>query len=70
MSEMIVGYQWGDNKAYMCTYSFPNNLDKEEIHLPPNTTLIAPPIVEDNKEAFWSGTKWDIRDKLPLSTHQ
>lgn len=65
MTEMITGYQWGDDGHYIGVYEFPNNLDKEEIALPPRTTLLAPPVVtEPFKEAAWDGTQWIVRDEV------
>ncbi len=61
--QMITGYQYGANGAFIGVYIFHKNLDKEEIHMPPNTTLIEPLVVTIGKEAFWNGTKWDIRDE-------
>lgn len=61
MEEMITGYQWmpADGK-FRCVYEFPNNMDKEEIHMPPFTTLIAPPVMEPGYEAFWTGESWIV----------
>ncbi|MGZ8270727.1 MAG: hypothetical protein ACXWT5_06050 [Methylophilus sp.] len=67
MEELITGYTWMANGAFGGAYQFPNNKDKEEIHVPPHTTLIAPPAVEQGKEAYWTGSAWDIRDIVPLS---
>lgn len=60
----IKGYQWGDDGSFIGVYPFPNNQDKEEIHLPPRTTLIAPPtIIPAGYEAAFdvSTQKWVIR---------
>jgi hypothetical protein len=60
MEEFITGYQYGDKKEYSGEYHFPNNLDKEKIHLPPNTTLIAPPIPEAGFFPKWNGEAWEL----------
>jgi hypothetical protein len=43
MEKTIMGYQYGDGNVYIGSYEFPDNLDKPEVHLPPRTTLKAPP---------------------------
>jgi len=61
MEEFITGYQWSsETKKYIGKYVFPNNRDKEEIHMPPFTTLIIPPICEKGYTSFWDGNKWNI----------
>jgi hypothetical protein len=61
--DLITGYQWMANKKFGGIYEFPNNKDKEEIHMPPNTTLIAPPLdIPEGKEIYWTGTEWGFRD--------
>jgi hypothetical protein len=66
MTEMITGYQWGDNQSYIGPYSFANNLDKDEIHLPPKTTLKAPPTgLPVDQEAAWDGADWIVRNVAP-----
>ena len=64
MEEMITGYQYGPIKGdFRCIYEFPNNLDKEEIHMPPFTTLVAPPDeIPVGKIACWNGTSWELKD--------
>lgn len=53
--EKITGYQWGDDSRFIGIYTFDNNADKEEIHLPPRTTLEAPPVgMAVDEEAAWS----------------
>lgn len=65
MENILTGYQWGEDGSYIGPYSFHNNLDKEEVHLPPNTTLVPPPMVTESfKEAAWDGEKWFVRDEL------
>lgn len=62
MEKFITGYQWSpiDGK-FIGEYVFPNNLDKEEIHLPPNTTLEAPPTAPAGSAAFRNSNGWEIR---------
>ena len=64
---MLIGYQYSQAKTFIGTYEFPNNQDKEEIHLPPNTTLVpAPTTIPSGKEAYWTGTEWLLRPLTPL----
>ena len=63
METMIKGYQYKSNKRFSGEYEFPNNLDKEEIHMPPNTTLVAPPVIPTGKEALWDGKGWSLVDE-------
>jgi hypothetical protein len=60
METMIKGYHYKSNKRFSGIYEFPNNFDKEEIHMPPNTTLVAPPVIPEGKEALWDGTNWSL----------
>jgi hypothetical protein len=61
MDEFIKGYQWSpQDKKFMGEYVFPNNKDKEEIHMPPFTTLISPPIYVKGYSPYWDGNKWNI----------
>lgn len=62
MEETILGYQYSpvDNK-FIGEYRFPNNLDKEEIHMPPYTTLVAPPEVTGTDSAYWENGEWTIK---------
>lgn len=58
----IIGYQWGDDLSYIGTYEFPVPPNGEP-HMPPRTTLVAPPVVPDGYEAAMdvsSGT-WIVR---------
>lgn len=59
--EFITGYQWSpqDNK-FMGEYVFPNNKDKEEIHMPPFTTLTTPPTCERGYCPYWDGNEWYV----------
>lgn len=65
METMIKGYQWKSNMAYSDVYMFPDNMDKVEIHMPPNTTLIPPPEVPADCEAAWDGSNWYVRLIVP-----
>ena len=62
VEQYIIGYQWGTHGQFIGAYSFPNNMDKEDIHFPPNTTLISPltecPV---DSEIAWNGESWEIR---------
>jgi hypothetical protein len=66
MQTTITGYQWGDRNQFIGTYTFDNNQDKDDIHLPPKTTLIAPPpVVADGYELVWNVSEWLLRVKQP-----
>jgi len=69
METMIKGYQYKSNKRFSGDYEFPNNLDKEEIHMPPNTTLVAPPVIPVGKEAIWDGKGWSLVDEEVLQSN-
>jgi len=69
METMIKGYQYKSNKRFGGDYEFPNNFDKEEIHMPPNTTLIAPPVIPEGKEALWDGTSWSLVDEEIIASN-
>lgn len=61
----ITGYQWGDDLRFIGPYTFDNNGDKEEIHLPPRTTLIEPPQnLPVDQEAAWEAgrSRWIVRN--------
>ena len=59
--EFILGYQWSpETKKYNGEYRFPNNKDKDEIHMPPFTTLVKPPETEREFAAYWNGNEWVI----------
>lgn len=67
MQEFITGYQWSpENNKFMGEYVFPKNQDKKEIHMPPFTTLIRPPISENSDFVYWDGNDWYI-DSNPAS---
>lgn len=69
METMIKSYQYKSNKRYSGIYEFPNNLDKEEIHIPPNTTLVAPPVIPEGKEALWDGKVWGLVDEEVMQSN-
>jgi hypothetical protein len=59
--ELILGYQWSPvNKEYRGEYRFPNNKDKDEIHIPPFTTLTKPPTTSKGYTAFWNDDDWIV----------
>ncbi|MDO6385579.1 hypothetical protein [Uliginosibacterium sp. 31-12] len=58
----VVGYQYApDTGRYIGPYEFPNNLDKEDIHLPPNTVLDAPPEAPAGKHPCYTDGAWTLR---------
>jgi hypothetical protein len=59
----VKGYQWGDHKQFIGEYEIPA-LNEESVHVPPNTTLTAPPAIPAGKEAVWNDTSWQLQDKL------
>lgn len=61
MDHTIVGYQYSPETAkYVGVYQFPNNMDRDDIHLPPFTTLSAPPVAEPGFAAFWRMGNWVV----------
>lgn len=69
--EFITGYQWSpEDFKFIGEYKFPNNKDKEEIHLPPFTTLIKPPEVDKESCAYWDSEKWIVSiDSSKITAH-
>lgn len=62
MEKIITGYQYGDENQFIGEYKFENNLDKETIHLPPRTVLVAPPEITEGMRAIWNGKKWSLEE--------
>jgi hypothetical protein len=59
---IITGYQYGDHGNFIGEYQFEKNLDKEEVHCPPCTTLLAPPTdLSIDQEAYFDGEQWQVR---------
>ncbi len=57
-----IGYQWGDDLSYIGLYEFPippNGM----AHVPPRTTLVAPPEVPEGYEAAMdlNSGSWVVR---------
>ena len=63
MEIIITGYQYKSNKRFSEIYEFPQHKDQDPIHMPPNTTLVAPPVIPAGKEALWDGTSWSLVDE-------
>ena len=64
--QFLTGYQWGADLSYIGSYQFPANMDQEAVHLPPNTTLQAPPagLAVGKEAAFDTATdSWVVRDE-------
>jgi hypothetical protein len=62
MEIIITTYQYGDNKHFIGEYKVYKHKDHTS-YLPPNTTLIAPPVdIPKGKEAKWDGEVWGIVD--------
>jgi hypothetical protein len=59
--KFITGYQWSpvDGK-FISEYQFPDNKDKEEIHVAPYTTMEKPPVAPAGSAAFRRGDKWVV----------
>lgn len=61
---MVTGYQYGDNLSFIGIYTFPDNGDQVAAHMPPRTTLLAPPLGLDagTEAAFNTETgTWEVR---------
>lgn len=64
MEKMITGYHYGEDGRFVGSYQFPDNKDKKAVHLPPRTTLQAPPeVVLDGHAAFFDAATdaWVVR---------
>jgi hypothetical protein len=61
--ELITGYQFcPDHGEFRCVYKFPNNKDKDEIHLPPYTTLVPPPSqYPSSLIPCWADKEWILK---------
>lgn len=65
LPDTVTGYSYMADGTYAGEYVFPRNKDKEEIHVPPFTTLVPPPMILAGKKATWNGLAWALSD-LPL----
>ena len=63
--KLITGYQYGATNQFIGEYQIHNNQDKDELHMPPNTTLVSPPFVPKGKQAIWNEKKqnWDLKNE-------
>jgi|PlaIllAssembly_1097288.scaffolds.fasta_scaffold00627_6 hypothetical protein len=61
----VTGYSIMADGMYGGVYQFPNNLNSLEIHVPPMTTLDAPPVAGVGEAAFWNGSEWELRPYVP-----
>lgn len=62
MEKMITGHQFSPvDGRYVGAYDFPDNKDQDEVHLPPFTTLDAPPACDEGHAAFWQNGFWVVR---------
>lgn len=66
-NDLITGYQYGPTGRYIGSYNFEKNADREAVHMPPNTTLIAPPEAPAGKFAQWEAARerWTLVDVPP-----
>jgi hypothetical protein len=63
IEELVTGYQYGDSGKFIGIYKFPNNKDKEEIHVPPFTTLTPPPSnIPKGLSAYFRKGTWELDD--------
>ena len=64
----ITGYQYSpESMRYTGPYTFPNNLDKKAVHLPPNTVLDEPPATPAGKAAFREDGAWVVRSDTAIA---
>ena len=62
---LLTGYVYDKDLYFKSVYEFPNNQDKDEVHLPPNTTLTPIPLkVAEKKIPQWipEQGKWNVVD--------
>ena len=66
MQTFVTGYQYGDRKQFLGQYVFETHGEFEP-HIPPNTTLVAPPKnIPEGKEAIWDNGAWKLEDVLAV----
>jgi len=70
--KMLTGYQYGDDMTFTCVYLFPNNEDQPAIHMPPRTTLVAPPAVDAGMVPQYEAASdsWTVVPKPELAPPQ
>ena len=67
MQDTITGFQFDPKTGrYIGEYEFPNNMDKEEIHIPPNTTLERPPAAAVGQVVVRVGDNWELQNAPDL----
>lgn len=69
MEIIVTGYQYKSNKRYGGVYEFPQHKDQDPIHMPPGTTLLAPPVIPVGKEALWDGESWSLVDEEVMQSN-
>ena len=69
-TQLIQGFQYSPTSfMFIGEYFFPNNEDKDEIHMPPNTTLVPPPDgVPDGFSVYWRDGAWVLDNDTDSTT--
>lgn len=60
LPDTVIGYGFRADKKFSGAYEFPRNRDRLEIHWPPNTVEVKPPVAPKGYAPFWNGASWDI----------
>lgn len=67
--DTVQGYQYAPGSGkFIGEYTIHNNKDKKEVHLPPHTVLVAPPVAPAGQSAFWRNGEWvlDQTDEIKI----